>query len=453
LFLHVGMSGLGLLGVAVLGATPAYASLDTDPVLDELDTYGLLQANPQLDEQPWATEGQEDINSTPVSDGVRVEELDSAIALDEDIPSDEDILQVDNMEDSLGLESVISLETIAEGSPMAQVTSVNQLSDVKPTDWAFQALQSLIERYGCIAGYPNGTFQGHQSISRYEFAAGLNACLEGLALGTSGSDDLAIVERLQTEFANELASLRDQVDALETQIALLESQQFSTTTRLFGQLVVGVQGRTDNRADFFPVDGVQDTDDPSTQLNLITNAQLSLLTQFNPNSLLLIGMQGGSGSTAPRLTNDTRLSYEGNTNNDLQLSDLTYRQLIGDDFAIIVGPRGVNAVNVFRGANRVESAGFGPLSAFAQRNPVISVGGGDTGVGFDWQVAPWMSVQGVYSTSNGPDPARGLFGGDFGDTVIGTQLTFVPIDTIDIALNYVNAYTRSGNLRNSIGDS
>ena len=33
----------------------------------------------------------------------------------------------------------------------AQVTSVSQLSDVQPTDWAFQALQSLVERYGCIA--------------------------------------------------------------------------------------------------------------------------------------------------------------------------------------------------------------------------------------------------------------------------------------------------------------
>jgi len=37
---------------------------------------------------------------------------------------------------------------------MAQITSVSQLSDVQPTDWAFQALQSLVERYGVIAGYP-----------------------------------------------------------------------------------------------------------------------------------------------------------------------------------------------------------------------------------------------------------------------------------------------------------
>jgi hypothetical protein len=59
-----------------------------------------------------------------------------------------------------------------------QLTSVSQLSDVRPTDWAFQALQNLVERYGCIAGYPDGTFRGNRALTRYEFAAGLNACLD-----------------------------------------------------------------------------------------------------------------------------------------------------------------------------------------------------------------------------------------------------------------------------------
>ncbi len=65
-----------------------------------------------------------------------------------------------------------------QSNALAQVTSVSQLSDVQPTDWAFQALQSLVERYGCIAGYPNGTFRGNRALTRYEFAAGLNACLD-----------------------------------------------------------------------------------------------------------------------------------------------------------------------------------------------------------------------------------------------------------------------------------
>jgi len=49
-----------------------------------------------------------------------------------------------------------SQEGQVNGEP--QVTSVSQLSDVQPTDWAFQALQSLVERYGCVTGYPDGTF-------------------------------------------------------------------------------------------------------------------------------------------------------------------------------------------------------------------------------------------------------------------------------------------------------
>ena len=39
--------------------------------------------------------------------------------------------------------------------PQAQVTSVSQLRDVSPTDWAYEALRSLVERYGCIVGYPD----------------------------------------------------------------------------------------------------------------------------------------------------------------------------------------------------------------------------------------------------------------------------------------------------------
>ncbi len=58
-----------------------------------------------------------------------------------------------------------------------QVTSASQFSDVHPTDWAYQALSSLTERYGCVAGYPGGRFNGNSSITRYEAAALLNACL------------------------------------------------------------------------------------------------------------------------------------------------------------------------------------------------------------------------------------------------------------------------------------
>lgn len=81
---------------------------------------------------------------------------------------------------STTLETIASFEPdqSSEAATIDAVTSVSQLSDVKPTDWAFQALQSLVERYGCIAGYPDKTFRGNRAITRYEFAAGLNACMD-----------------------------------------------------------------------------------------------------------------------------------------------------------------------------------------------------------------------------------------------------------------------------------
>ena len=35
----------------------------------------------------------------------------------------------------------------------SQVNSVDQLKDIQPTDWSYEALRSLIERYGCINGF------------------------------------------------------------------------------------------------------------------------------------------------------------------------------------------------------------------------------------------------------------------------------------------------------------
>lgn len=354
--------------------------------------------------------------------------------------------------------AVVALEPVLANPGMAQVNSVSQLSDVQPSDWAYEALRSLVERYGCISSYPDGTFRGNRALTRYEFAAGINACLDRVnqilasnPAGAASREDLDTLNRLQQEFAAELATLRGRVDALEARTTELESEQFSTTTRLFGQVIFGIQGRTENDADFFPVDGVEDTEDPGTQINFISNVQLSLFTQLSPRSLLLTGLVAGTGSTTPRLTNDTRLGYESDTDGDVVLSDLTFRHLVTDNFAFIIGTEGVNMVNVFRGANRVESAGQGPLSVFAQRNPIQNIGAGRGGVGFDWQIASRLSLQAVYSAAN-PSSLESRAGLFDGRTTTGVQLTYAPTNTIDLAFNYVNAYSPDGFLPTGVGD-
>jgi hypothetical protein len=61
---------------------------------------------------------------------------------------------------------------------LAQVTSISEFTDVAPDTWAFEALRNLVEDYGCIAGYPDRTYRGDRALTRYEFAAGMNACLQ-----------------------------------------------------------------------------------------------------------------------------------------------------------------------------------------------------------------------------------------------------------------------------------
>ncbi|MCX7596792.1 MAG: iron uptake porin, partial [Fischerella sp.] len=241
-----------------------------------------------------------------------------------------------------------SSTSIAE-NPMAQVTSVSQLRDVQPTDWAFAALQSLVERYGCIAGYPDGTYRGDRPITRYEFAAGLNACLDRVNefIATATDDfviraDLTTLQKLQQEFAAELAILRRRVDKLEVRAAEIEANPFSGTTKLNGLTIVGMQGRTGNRADVKPRDGKKDTYDRGTNTHLIYYQQLYLTSQFSPSSYLFTGLAAADGTTNPRFSNDVILGYEYPTNKKLIVTDLNFHWLVTDNLAIMVGAEGVN---------------------------------------------------------------------------------------------------------------
>ena len=95
----------------------------------------------------------------------------------------------------------------AGNDSMGQLRSVSQLSDVRPTDLAYQAVRSLVERYNCVAGYPDGTFRGGRAMTRYEAAALVNSCMDTvndlIAAATADlvtKEDLAVLQRLREEF-------------------------------------------------------------------------------------------------------------------------------------------------------------------------------------------------------------------------------------------------------------
>ena len=66
----------------------------------------------------------------------------------------------------LNINGVSDYAATASGNSLDQVTSISQFADVDPTDWAYQALANLVETYGCVAGYPNGSFRGNRAMTR-----------------------------------------------------------------------------------------------------------------------------------------------------------------------------------------------------------------------------------------------------------------------------------------------
>ncbi len=247
----------------------------------------------------------------------------------------------------LNLSDVAQYDT--QGSE-EQVTSINQFSDVKPTDWAFQALSNLIERYGCVAGYPDGTYRGAKAMTRYEAAALLNACLDRISEVT---DEL---KRLMKEFEKELAVLRGRVDGLEAKVGELEATQFSTTTKLRGDTrwVLGALNYDGNQGD----NGVYGPDARGRFVNLreaLTfnyDVRLNFDTSFSGKDLLRTTLRAGnfrdsgfsSSNTVTPLANlDAAFEESCGTGTDcgdvVAINRLFYRFPIGSSFTAVVGGR------------------------------------------------------------------------------------------------------------------
>ncbi len=331
-------------------------------------------------------------------------------------------------------------ELSEESKSMAQVTSVSQFSDVQPTDWAFQALQSLVERYGCIAGYPNGTYRGNRALTRYEFAAGLNACLdrvnELIATATTNivsREDLATLQRLQEEFSAELATLRGRVDALEARTAEIEANQFSTTTKLKGEAVFNV-------TDVF---GDEDVDggDLDSNVTFANRARLNLLSSFTGKDELQIrltaaNIQQNDSQTGTRMT---RLGFAGDNGNDVQIDKVNYSFNLGPARVKLAAndAKTYDSLNHFNPV--FKSSGGGSISRYGRFSPIYRLGGGGAGAFVTLNSKGKFRLSGAYlaSENSDPDNGSGLFNGD--NTVLG-QLEFNPTKAVNLGLTYARSY-------------
>lgn len=245
------------------------------------------------------------------------------------------------------------IPTNLDSNGMAQITLVSQLADVQPNDWAYQALQSLVERYGCIAGFPDSRFRGQQALTRYEFAAGLNACLDRIneliaaGIANSASDaDLLVLQRLQTEFAIELAALGDRVNRLEARTAELEANQFSTTTTLSGEVIIAVNGGGFAGESIVDANGVEVTNS-NPNSTLLYRTTLTFNTSFSGTDQLRIVLSTGSneggfdnttGILEPSLGSGLEFSVKPPTSEVIGLSRAFYTFTPFEDVSVSIGP-------------------------------------------------------------------------------------------------------------------
>ncbi|MFM7365237.1 MAG: iron uptake porin [Cuspidothrix sp.] len=337
----------------------------------------------------------------------------------------------------------------------SQVTSVSQLSDVQPTDWAFQALQSLVERYSCISGYPNSTFKGNRPLSRYEFAAGLNACLDQVnQLIASSTSELAVkadlesIQRLTEEFNTELTVLRGRLDAIEARTTELEGNQFSTTTKLQGsvQFVLGGVLAGNNVL----------TKKPAPRTITFQDAvQLALVSSFTGKDQLRLVLSGGNIESLGQTRAGLLGTFDGRTAdnrvqtlaaNQIRIGGIRYRFPIGKktQFNIFAQSDGANEIGLSGPTNPFEGSFTNGITRFSRRNMVYNYGDTGPGIAILHDLSKQWQLGASYSAPNGDNPTanNGLFTGRY--VAFGQITYFSPSKNFRLGLSYANTYSPPG---------
>ena len=375
--------------------------------------------------------------------------------------------------DSLAIAPLLSVEAPSDlDTPkLAQVTSVSELSDVQPGDWAYTALQRLVEEYGCLEGYPDRTFRGSRALTRYEFAAGLNACLDVVVQLIQGGADFAEIERLQREFADELAEVRSQTDTLQADVAQLEASQFSTTTKLNVQLYTHLNYATasgdvlaEGASVFVPArDPITNEpvirtleNDPEPTFSYYT--WINFGTSFTGEDLLQLQLVSGDGNGPANFYGSAGLFNTFGVPFTLQtgtlgednviVREVFYSFPVGD-LAFTIGP----AINWYRHFDNNRFTFFGNGANSFNSSGSTQANAIDRGAGavVEWDIADWLDLRLGYLAENTeflPGPRSSSDNGLFaGTTTLTGQASVYPADNLSLRF----LYTRSNLEPNAAG--
>ena len=198
-------------------------------------------------------------------------------------------------------------------------------------------------------------------------------------------------------------------------------------------------------------------EDP-TETTFSDRVRLNFDTSFYGRDRLRTRLEAGNVPNFSTATgfDSTRLGYDFNNGNDVEITDLHYRFPVGEKFRGWVGASGLDIDDVFDPNNPIlEASGTGALSRFSRRDPITLRGAEGTGIGANYEINDMFTVSALYLTETetasnpfaadffGGDASNGIFNGSFST---GVQLVVEPIETLTVALNYVYEYLQADSL-------
>jgi hypothetical protein len=322
-----------------------------------------------------------------------------------------------------------------ENDSLSQIPSVSQLSDVSHDDWAFQALRSLVEQYGCMAGFPDGSYGGEQTLTRDEFAAALHACLQQLQHSDTQIErnTLAKIQRLQSEFFVELTTLGGKIEKLETTVATLENQQFSPHAELEGEVIFAPSITAGgNKADGSgePIDN-----------NIVfgNRIRLTLESSFTGKDELSVRLQSRQIAEFEEATGTqmANLGFDGDDGTQFTLDELGYQFPLTEQTTMTINAGGEGLGDYVPTVSPwFSGSSTGSISTFGRENPIRRQGSG-AGIGISHDFTDTINLSVAYIATEPEDPEAGIF---YGPHAAIAQFTFTALNPLAFSLTYTNSY-------------
>jgi Carbohydrate-selective porin, OprB family len=333
-----------------------------------------------------------------------------------------------------------------EPTPATQPQNLPDLGSdiVKPGDWSYTALQSVATKYGCNPNFNN------QPVSQIDFARGLNACLDKvepiLAQQPSGvtAADIEVIKRLTQEFRAQLSEIDTRLASADKRVAQAQANQFSTTTKLKGEVIFNLTGAASG----------------SDSSNIVLGDRVRLLfeTSFNGQDRLWTRLASGNqpgvntllknGATGEGTqVSEGFVAVPGSTANSVGIDWLAYQFPVANTNVYVAAWNGIHVDYApSYGSNFDDfTGGNGALSVFAESSPIYKIGGG-AGVGTNIPISEnglkSLTVGYFSGSANNPAQGQGLFNGDY--ALLG-QLNFKVSDKLDAGVTYVNSYHTGAN--------